>query len=337
MSTKRRGFAVREAASLVVLSVLSAATLAPMAAQGGGQSRIQVCMSRMKYTYDVAEMFSNEHADAIPSLQSRSGTVVWKSLGARTYSADSSGEQQCVRDQAIDIIRRRGARPDMNRSFAPWLPAPFYNHLVLSEYLDESLPAERLACPEDASLLAWQSDPANFNNLGVPSPVAPGDLGNDDKRWPYISSYSWTTYAWGNDSPANNAGYWQYGGVRTYVRSGGYTPGHGDIGWRRRSEVAFPSAKVELWDRGSRHFTPRAVFWGFPQTKQPVLFFDGVVRTTRTGAAGRPDRFSYSFDFTTADARWLPGRPDGDASVPSVFASAYLAITENGLRGRDLP
>ena len=218
------------------------------------------------------------------------------------------------------------------------VPNSFYTHLVLADYNGEELPSPQYACPEDATLLAWQSDPANFNNLGVPSPAPPGKLANDNKRWPYMSSYGVPTHAWSQDDPYDIFDHRVsvFEGASRLVTYGTHHESTIDHGNRRYDEVAYPAAKVHFADRGARHFTPRAVYWGFADQKQPVLYFDGVVRTTRTGAANpgwdwnNPDsQFSshaYLVNFATPNFAWYPGSPSGDLRTYA-FSASFWACT----------
>lgn len=344
--SKIRGFALRDCIAMTLCAGLAGILLVPAAVGVETQSRLQVCVSRLKRIGDTREMYAGDNAGRFGTLRSVVGPVQWQSLGARTYANTTAHELQSTADQAIDIIRRRGGRDDM-QAIEGWLSLPFYNTLALADYLGESLPSPNYACPEDSNLLAWQSDPRNFNNLGVPSPVDAGPLSNANKRWPYISSYMSGPSDWSNDVHTNEAGAFHFLYSNLYQRLGGVTPGRGDLGHRQTSEVVSPSRKIAFWDRGSRHFTSSAVYWNFANAKQPVLFYDGVVRTVRTGATApgwdwnlpnRPDRtHMYTVDFRGRDMSWQPGRPAGDDRPTVLFTAAHFATTRNGLAGVDLP
>jgi hypothetical protein len=346
----RRGFSLRELTTVTAVAALGAALFVPLAVQAGGESRMCVCMSRLKSISMSTARYGNDHQDAIASLQSRSGQrVTYGNPGlnrTRNYINAQFGELESAADQAIDIILRRGNRTDIN-PIENWVSPASYSHLALAEYDREPLPSARWACPEDATLLTWQSDPQNYNNLGVPAPGGPGPLSNAEKRWPYISSYIRGTYAWSPDRAGNpSPGAWFFTSASLLTRLGGHTSNRGDLGYRSLNDVAFPDSKVYMWDRGSRHFTPTAVYWGFVQTKQPMLFFDGATRTIRTGATARgwdwqtpnnPNRaFSYQYAINNPNDQWQPGFPNGQPSGFANFAAAHFATTREGLTGRDL-
>ncbi len=347
-----RGFSLRELTAVTAVAALGGALFVPLAVQAGGESRMCVCMSRLKSITMSTARYGNDHRDALASLQSRSGqTVTYGNPGLNrtiNYANSPSSELDCASDQAVDIIRRRGNRSDINRISGLAAPGAL-SQLAISDYDQEPLPSARWACPEDATLLAWQSDPMNFNNLGVPSPEGPGGQSNASKRYPYYSSYIRGTYTWSPDRPDINGGSngaWYFLSSRFSVRVGGFTRGRGDVGYRSLSNVAFPSSKIYLWDRGARHFTPTAVYWNFADTKQPMLYFDGSTRTTRSGATNRgwdwnkpnsPDAsLEYEYTISSRNEEWQSGFPNGLARGSTIFNAAHFATTREGLQGRDL-
>lgn len=345
----RRGFCLRELGVLTTASVIGLALLAPLAVHAGGQSRMSICMSRLKSISMSTARYGLDHQDRLAALQGRPGQrVTYPNPGLNitvNYSNSTNGDFSSVADQAIDIIRRRGNRNDISRF--DFVASQNFSHLALVEYDQEPLPSARWACPEDATLLTWQSNPLNFNNLGVPAPVNPGILSNSDKRWPYISSYQRGTHVWSANRATAGTQAWFYANATQLQSSGGFTTDRSAYGQRRLSEVAFPSAKVYMWDRGSRHFTPTAVFWNFAQTKQPMLFFDGATRTIRTGATDRgwdwlqPNNrgasWSYTYSISTRNEEWQPGFPSGNPRGTATMNAAHFATTREGLAGRDLP
>jgi hypothetical protein len=344
-----RAFALRELVTIGALAGAAAALFVPLAASAGGGSRMSVCMSRLKSISMSTARYGADHRDALASLQSRVGqTVTYGKPGLDrtvTYRNIGTEEIRSVADQAVDIIRRRGNRSDIEPIGSSWLAPPTMSHLALSDYEQEPLPSSRWACPEDATLVTWQSDPMNYNNMGVPSPPGPGALTNAEKRWPYISSYQRGTYTWSPDRRTDRLGTWAFAGEGVYVRGGAWTPNRGDLGYRSLSDVANPSSKIYLWDRGARHFTPTAVYWNFAGMKQPMMYFDGASRTTLTNAIRpgwdplNPDRattIEYSYAIFSVNETWRPGFPDGSPFGSAEFPAARQQTTREGLAGRDL-
>jgi hypothetical protein len=349
MEIHARGFVLRDCIALAALAAMGLALFTPLAASAGGGSRMSVCMSRLKSISMSTARYGADHRDALASLQSRCGqTVTYGNPGlnrTRTYGNTEDGERSSVGDQAIDIIRRIEGRDDMEPA-SGWIAAVNFSYLPLVVYEHEELPSPRFACPEDTTLLAWQSDPLNYNNLGVPSPAGPGPLLNTDKRWAYISSYQRGTYTWTPDRSTSQAGLWAFSNEDSYSRHGGVTRGRGDIGFRTLDEVAHPSSKIYLWDRGSRHFTPTPVYWNFPGVKQPMMYFDGASRTTHTNAIlpgwdpinpNFPNgRIQYIYRVRSFNETWRPGFPDGSPYGSVEFPAARQQTTREGLAGRDL-
>lgn len=332
------------------LGLLTALTV-PHHAAADGTNRLTICMSRLKSLGMTNAKFANDNQDRIATPRSRNGqSVTYGSPGLGGtffYGNTTFDEPRAVADFVVDTIKRQGNRPDIFRMTEGWIPNVYFTPIALAAYDNESLPSPRFACPEDANLLAWQANPLNFNNIGVPSPVLPGPLTNIDKRWPYSSSYVMGTSAWSNDRHSNSSGAWYMASANGSQRNGGLTLNRGDIGHRRIAEVMFPSRKVHFWDRGARHFVPRAVYWNFENMKQPMLYFDGATRTTRTGATdrgwdwNRPDSltnsYRYTYTISTAQEEWQPGFPSSQARGSQTFSAAFFATTRGGLKGFDLP
>jgi hypothetical protein len=352
-SETRRAFALRDLTTLTALAGLAAALFVPLAVQAGGQSRMSVCMSRLKSIGASTARYGLDFQDRLAALQGTPGRTVRygnPGLGIQvTYSNNTAGDTQSVSNQAVDIIRRRSNRSDI-QPIENFLASINFSHLAIVEHEQESLPSARWACPEDSTLLTWQSDPLNYNNLGVPAPGGPGALQNGDKRWPYISSYQRGGYTWSADRPSEATSSWNFTSASMYTSLGGFTRDVSNFGNRRLSQIRFPSTKVYLWDRGARHFTPTAVYWNFADTKQPMLFFDGGVintRTTRTGSTlrgwdwQRPNNpnttWSYRYQIESRNQEWQPGFPNGQPRGNATFSAAHFATTREGLSGTDLP
>src|SRR5690606_23487641 len=97
----------------------------------------------------------------------------------------------------------------------------------------------------------------------------------ENKRWPYSASYQVVPASFDK----SNKIYQDPGSHRTYV-----TPGTAQLGDTRMGAITFPSAKVHLMDSHQRHFSNREPrFYAYTDARQPLLFFDGSVRTEITG------------------------------------------------------
>jgi hypothetical protein len=166
----RRGFAFRELVVLSAAAFVGVCLLAPIAARGAAQSGLQVCMARLKQVGKLSGLFAGDHQGRIANLRGFTGMSSFRSLPNRVYLDTVTDDLASTADHAVDIIRTLGGRGDIDR-ISSWIPQSFYFHLALAEYADQALPSVEYACPEDENLLTWQTDPRNFNNLGVPAPV----------------------------------------------------------------------------------------------------------------------------------------------------------------------
>ena len=126
----------------------------------------------------------------------------------------------------------------------------------------------------------------------------------------------------------------------------------GDIGKRVQTEVAHPGSKIVMYDWGSRHFTKKAMFFLYPDAKQPLLFFDNSVRNKETGDANKGwdwrtrqaqrtagavyTAFTYDNTNGANPELWKPTHRDGGyAAAPVTFDAAYFTATRGGLAGVD--
>lgn len=349
----RSGFTLIELLVVIAIIALLVGILLPTLSKARKIARMTICGSNLKMFGTGSFSYATDFKDGLWSLQNYVGrTKGWDPEGldiAVTYPRNVAGEQNSAADDAINIIRKRTGREDIQRILNVWIAPVLYNHLKLQDYLAQKLPSKTVACPEDKLLLEWQKDPMNFNNLGYDSPVGPGGLANVDKRWPYSSSYRCLSAWWSRDISTPTQGAWMYNDAGTMVRLGVVSP-KGDIGNRVLTDVIFPGQKVIMYDHGSRHYTKQDVFWNFEDSRQPLLFFDNSVRVRTTGDANlgwnymaptnMGDSFAYQFNCSRsiiggADINaWLPGLRDGSRGIAQ-FSAAYFATTRGGLRGVD--
>jgi hypothetical protein len=105
----------------------------------------------------------------------------------------------------------------------------------------------------------------------------------------------------------------------------------------RMSDVTFPSQKVHMHDSQDRHHFPgRQLYFGYPQARQPLLFFDSSVRTFRSGDGNE----GWNPRVPTADDYRYPYAPDAWES-PTLSGQAteqvhaYYRWTRGGLQGID--
>jgi type II secretory pathway pseudopilin PulG len=246
-------------------------------------------------------------------------------------------------DQAVCILREQAGRTDIT-AIRGWVPQPMYTTLVLSEYLDDSLPSSKMVSPGDAPRLAWMR--AVIDNPEDPSAAyfdlacRPAGADNSSKRWPYSSSYEISTSFVSPDALVSTPQgqiptisqdvfghrWYQVGNARTV------------LGDRRMDEVLYPSNKAMLYEANQRFFGPSEPFFMYGQARVPVLFPEGSVsvRSVNTCNPGfqpnlpqspAPTRVNY-----VPESSWETPPLNGGTSE---FIDGHTRWTRSGLRGRD--
>lgn len=334
----RSGFTLIELLIVIAIIALLVGILLPALSEARKVARKSICESNMRQFGVAVSNYATDFTDRLASFTWKKGVVYETGIPA---AGDATA---AAANQAIDILRRRAFRDDL--ALIPnWIPHVLYSHLVLNDYLQQRLPEKMVACPEDRQRLLWQTsiatDPDGFFQL-VPNVDRPAGNSPSEKRWPYSSSYSFVPSAWSPDKSIITGGavvptVSQGATHATFaVPAGGATT---ILGLRKLSNVTFASQKVLMYDSHSRHFDKRRdLFYAYPESRLPLLFFDTSVRTIRTSetdegfrpttpANPNPTTFAYSPD------GWEPRTRSGAASETVI---GYYRWTREGLRGVDV-
>ncbi len=334
----KKGFTLIELLIVIAIIALLVGILLPALGEARKVGRKSVCESNIRQFGVAVNNYATDFTDRLASFTWKKDEVYTDWVGA---APDAT---QAAANQAIDILRRRAFRDDIQQ-ITGWIPHVLYSHLVLNDYLAQRLPEKGVACPDDRLRLRWQESVATdingFFQLSEGS-ERPAGSGNDSKRWPYSSSYSFVPSAWSPDK-ATIVG----GAVVPTVTQGAthatfqVPAGNATtiLGLRKLSDVNFTAQKVLMYDSHSRHFDKRRqLFYAYPDARAPLLFFDASVRTAKTSETDRgfnpatpnnpnPTTFAYQPD------SWEPPTRSGAAS-DTVFG--YYRWTRNGLRGVDV-
>jgi prepilin-type N-terminal cleavage/methylation domain-containing protein len=335
----KRGFTLIELLVVIAIIALLIAILLPGLGEARRAARVIICTANLQQFGVATQSYAADYQDRIWAFSwygMQAGSK-GRQLHNRTENMDlvnhgANTENEVSALQAIWIIRHRGDRPDlMTTGLAPgWIPHPYYTHLVLNDYLAQRLPEPMVTCPEDRYRKLWASDPRAFDQ-GAFLPQPNVSSGNNNKRWPYSSSYVPTTSAYEASLP--NDRMW------TSNHGSAVTPANGRFGNRKIGDVASPSQKVHLFDLNQRHFGKRQPFHGLENHRQPYLFFDGsaIVRSNLDGNKGWRRDGPGIFQVNTPAWLWYNPQPFEPAAVSgtSDVGWGFVRWTAGGLKGYD--
>jgi prepilin-type N-terminal cleavage/methylation domain-containing protein len=335
----QRAFTLIELLVVIAIIALLIAILLPGLGEARRASRVIVCSANLQQFNVATQSYAADFQDRIWAFswhgmqaQSKGRQMHNQAENMDLYNHTANSQNEVSALQAIWIMRFRGDRPDIStQGLAPgWIPHPYYSHLVLNDYLAQRLPEPMVTCPEDRFRKLWASDPRAFDQ-GQFNPSPSVSSGNNNKRWPYSSSYVPTTAAYEASTPNN----------RMYTSNHGsaFVPAAGRFGNRLLSDVTSPAQKVHLFDLNQRHFGKRQPFHGMEIHRQPYAFFDGsvVVRANRDGNKGWRRDAQGVFQVNTPAWLWYNPQPFEPAAITgaSDVGWGYTRWTAGGLKGFD--
>ncbi|KAA0212775.1 MAG: prepilin-type N-terminal cleavage/methylation domain-containing protein [Leptolyngbya sp. PLA3] len=300
---------------LVVIAIIALliGILLPALARARKAARTTLCRSNLRQIGTAAGIYTDRFAGALPALSWRGGPGLLPTSDVDIQTATT--DQAAVRFQAVDIMRRweSGVLIPATSGGSNWFPHLWFSHLVMLEELG-SLDAESAVavCPEDREQLERLE-------------TLPESMDHNLRFRRYESTYETIAQTYSVDmvggrlEPLSQHGrsIWEFQRAQIYLAT------------RRASEVVFPSGKAHMFDSFGRHNGGEVLFYADERASQPILFFDGSVRTEETSESNR--------GFRPRE----PGSPEPSVMTlvtPGVGTTEYVGHhrwTRGGLRGID--
>ncbi len=275
---RRHAFTLIELLLVVAIIALLVGILLPALANARKTARVSICQSNMRQLAIAQTNYANQYKDLISTLNRK--PAGYPNGGSWLAEAGL---------QARDIVQR------LTGQTLPTVPNRYFhrNYWHLPAVADgafgsdnSSLFSPVVACPNDTVVLQWKR---SFNNIGalVQGMASDGAPGYDRYR-PFWSSYQQIAAAWTPDWSLNTTRR-TLGQITTlhHLYTGGSVPAPYVIGERRTDQVALASNKVWFYDLYDRHYFARRsdqsfIWHGYVQARQPLVFFDGSVRSYST-------------------------------------------------------
>ncbi len=321
----RAAFTLIELLVVIAIIAILVGILLPALAGARAAARTTKCLANMRQTGIAFQSYGTDFKDQIATFTWRPGGQYSDNLNFNPPPGSGNVGNQFLAAayQAADIVRRLAERTSGVFASPSWTPHYYFNHLVLNDYQGQRLPEPTVVCPEDVVRLRWQANQA----------ASPND--NVAQLWfqPYSSTYSAVPASYSADRIKDGR---QTVGPANVQSS--FSPGSQPLGGRSLQEVAFPSAKVAMFDEIARH-GGRPAYHLYRDVSAPILFWDSSVRimATRNASIGTdPNNPDAAGPFTIT---FQPQSIINDPSPRSGAATENMIVryqwTRDGLKGVD--
>jgi prepilin-type N-terminal cleavage/methylation domain-containing protein len=318
----RRGFTLIELLVVIAIIALLIGILLPALGAARNAARTTVCTTNLRDMGTATAIYAADFKGTIYGFTWRAGDGLPSQFDDLQTAAT---DRFAARNQAIDIIRRQTGWTDFVEDTS-WFPHLWYTHLVLTDYVYGVVPAEQTVCPEDLYRNTLQEQPELARTLSRP-------------RWTYSSTYELVPAAIARDQGNNDRLTLAPASVQRNYSFGTQL----DVGRQRRiTEVTYPAMKVQLSDGYARHQGLPPYSYALPDSRQPLLMFDGSVSTRlaadsnpgfRPNDPTNPEPSTFRvFDFDPVGLGILMGAQRG--AEPDTVIGRFK-WTRGGLRGID--
>lgn len=344
MGSRRRAFTLIEVAAASGMLALLAGVLLPSASRARQDMRGSISASNLATIGQGSAMYAVDHGGRLFTYTWRAGLHQLPDGTTKMASSDADAASW----QNTEILMRQTGRvngPHRINNFQGRLPHRRYTHLVLMDYLNLPFPSVLFADPSDANLLQWQANPLDLSvNNNIPYGQGSGQpqKGYDNpagwtksgimQRWPFGSSYQRTVSAWAPDGLHGEPTVAPVAATPhlTSVDSG--TP---LADGRNYAEIAFPSAKVHMFEEFDRE-QAGSPYFAYDHARPEKLMFDGSINDRPSGEAGpswNPHQGKREWLQTYVPIHTFPIPLDG-LGDPTLLSQRYR-WTLGGLKGRD--
>jgi prepilin-type N-terminal cleavage/methylation domain-containing protein len=275
-----RGFTLIELLVVIAIITLLVSIALPALSNARRLARTQLCATQLRSHGVGNESYVADHKDRIATFSWRWSSKLSLDIADQDIRTAVDLAQDDFELQGVEFtqaVRKIGhdsdaiTSPPLGQQFCPYM---FYSTFTLRNYMNGQFPIRGSVCTEDRTRLGWQDQGTlrTSRENTDPTDVAAGNL-STSYRIRYSSSFTMTTSGFQPDvgiqtlRPSIPRG--MLGGIRAVFH----------LGSRKQSDVAFPSQKVFLFDRIDRHSSRQHKFFAQQTSQQPVLLFDGSVRS----------------------------------------------------------
>lgn len=320
----RRGFALGDAVSLIVVLVVMASVLVAASHGARREARLAGEFAKLRRIAAYTESYAADFQDHFWGLSWQAGESPSKYQDLKFANTD----KDAAGNQVIDLLRRYG-RKDMLK-LPGWFPYVLYSHLPLADWMGGGIPLFDFVSESDRHRWNWANDPKAFD-AGAFLPYQPQPM-PINQRWPYSSSFELNFGAW-EQSPAGSRVYQQ--GTSTYMY---FVPNSSNLGATLRSPLRYPSQKSLIHASNDFHSRRKGLAAFLPEARVPLAANDGSV-SMRTIADCNPgwqpnNPESPNPTLMILDPAARPWEPPTVTGFP-VIVDGMLRYTRGYLEGRD--